>query len=131
MKTLNIALKSSILYGPVQNFQYRQSAQNQPKSYILFHGSTWDLYKMTLYNIPVHNHLIHFWGCHSWSNHKVRRDNHRSSCMARFCQCPKSVKAQKNILWIIRKKGIEKSVFIVYASYFHAFDCLEVLIFTF
>ena len=30
-------LPSSILYGPVRNFQYGQLAQNQPKSHILFH----------------------------------------------------------------------------------------------
>ena len=31
------ALKSSILYGPVRNFQYCQPAQNQPKYHILLH----------------------------------------------------------------------------------------------
>ena len=37
IKTLKNCSKSSILYGSVRNFQYCQSAQNQPKFHILFH----------------------------------------------------------------------------------------------
>ena len=43
MKTLKNTLKSSTLYGPIQNFQYYQ---NHPKSHILFNrnGSPRHLY---------------------------------------------------------------------------------------
>ena len=44
-----------LVLHPVRNFQYCQPAQNQPKSYILFHknGSLQELYKITL--------TIHAW----------------------------------------------------------------------
>ena len=72
-KHRKIALKSSILYGPVRNFQCCQLAKNQPKSHILFNknGSIGDIYIMNLLNLLLtktnvrhrYQNIIHYSMC--------------------------------------------------------------------